>query len=242
MRQHLVYFSLYYNLTKRELQLLELMAAGHTGSHDLAARLGIKSQSVRNQLGRLLAKTGCNNKAALLSLCYRMTQGSLDGQTDSRAKTSQRSPLSLFFLSSQASAQAWMVESMRRERIPAQLYLLSSGEDLRVWAFDLFRTNQDDGRPDILFMDATCQSMLEDQTFCWQAFFNQRRYKLIVIEWLEQASTQMVQAPPQSTFDDRVIAPKSRDEAGVLLRTVIDYWSQINHRSYVPAEVAGEVS
>ena len=52
-------------LTKRELEVLELVAHGHT-SGEIAARLGIGKRTVDSHRASLLSKLGLRNQAALV--------------------------------------------------------------------------------------------------------------------------------------------------------------------------------
>jgi len=54
-------------LTKRELEIVSHVAAGHT-SHEIAERLGISRRTVETHRARIMTKLGVNNAAGLVRL------------------------------------------------------------------------------------------------------------------------------------------------------------------------------
>ncbi|MCU1374683.1 MAG: putative NarL family two-component response regulator [Actinomycetia bacterium] len=59
-----------YDLTARELEVLELLAEG-TPNHELAARMGISRNTVRNHVQNLLTKLGVHSRLEAVALATR---------------------------------------------------------------------------------------------------------------------------------------------------------------------------
>lgn len=58
------------HLTRRELEVLELVASGAT-NEKIAARLGISPLTVKKHVERMLAKLDVSNRAALVAAVWR---------------------------------------------------------------------------------------------------------------------------------------------------------------------------
>jgi DNA-binding NarL/FixJ family response regulator len=64
-------------LSDRELQVIELVAAGLT-NHDIAEKLDISKRTVDNHISNVLTKTGTDNRVALVRWAWRWGKVCLD--------------------------------------------------------------------------------------------------------------------------------------------------------------------
>ncbi|HEY1421361.1 MAG TPA: helix-turn-helix transcriptional regulator [Candidatus Dormibacteraeota bacterium] len=69
------------HLSPRQEEVLRLIADGYTDK-EIAARLGLRTRTVRTHLERLFARHGLHNRAGMLTVWFRSQASDVGGNAD----------------------------------------------------------------------------------------------------------------------------------------------------------------